>query len=162
MSESASESTKNVAGRSSTAAGLERPALDVGAGQVDRRRGEDLLHDQPRLGDGCRPACAGCAKRALAQRVIAGRAASSSNASAPPGSFFVNQACLRRGSFSGNAVAGMFADGECQLIHGVLSSFISSAPLGWLSNGPLPRLDSRSASRELPANIHIASGPVER
>ena len=74
----------------------------------------------------------------------------------------MNHACLRRGSFFANAVAGMFAFGECQLFHGVLSSFISNAPLGWLSNGPLPRLALRNASFELPANIHIALGPVDR
>ena len=72
----------------------------------------------------------------------------------------MNHGCLRRRSPCGNAVTGMFASGECQLFHGSLSSFIRSAPLGWLSNGPLPRLLGWSASRELPANIHMR--PVER
>ncbi len=98
-------------------------------------------------------------KRRSAHRVIAGRAASNSSAYAPSGSFCVNQGCLRRSSSFLNALTGMLASGECQLTHGILSSFISSAPLRWLSNGPLPWLRDRSASRELPANIHIPPWP---
>ena len=56
----------------------------------------------------------------------------------------------------------MWKSGESQLTQGRLSSFISRAPLWWLSNGPRPWVGPETACRALPAKTHAGGFPIER